>query len=57
MLLLRNTANFVKVNSPEINQNALIANVSSCKKTSPNFPNRQERKQTIKNKQISTESC
>ena len=57
MLLLRNTANFVKVNSPEINQNALIANVSSCKKTSPNFPNRQERKQIIKNKQISTESC
>ena len=48
-MLLRNSANFAEINTPKINQNALIGSVSSCKKTRQTFQNRQERKQTMKN--------
>ena len=37
VLLFRNSTNFAKVNTSEINQNALIAKISICKKTSK-FP-------------------
>ena len=48
-MLLRNSANFAEINTPKINQNALIGSVSSCKKNRQTFQNRQERKQTMKN--------
>ena len=37
MLLCRDSTNFAQVNTSEINQNALIAKISICKKTSK-FP-------------------
>ena len=43
----------MKVVTPEINQNALIAKVSTHKKNVKLNQNKQERKQRITNKQIS----
>ena len=47
ILLLRNSTNFAKVNSSEINQNAWIAKISICKKISK-FPKWIKKKQAIK---------
>ena len=45
LLPFRNSTNFAKVNTSQINQNALIARISICKKTSK-FPKIDKKKET-----------
>ena len=51
--LLGNSFIFWEFNTPEINQNTLIAKDDICEKRQT-FQNRQKRKRNFKNKQIST---
>ena len=47
VLLFRNSTNFAKLNTTEVNQNTLVANISTCKKTKISKLDKKKEKQTL----------